>query len=71
MNNKYFIACIAILFITTGAFSQDSSHIVPGIYAHNKTVMINGSPDTSILTKKSSKGKITYNDKCQFRHEHS
>lgn len=57
MNNKYFIACIAILFITTGTFSQDSLHVVPGKYPQNKTVMINGSPDTPIVTKRAAKGK--------------
>jgi hypothetical protein len=57
MNIKYLTACIAILFITSRAFSQDSSHVVPAKFAHNKPAMINGSADTPTVTKRAAKGK--------------
>ncbi len=57
MKIKNFTLCIAILFITTAVFSQDSSHVVQRKFSHSKHMMTNGSADTPIVTKRAARGK--------------
>jgi hypothetical protein len=57
MNKKHFIFCITFFFFTTGAFSQDSLHVVPGKFQRHDPVMINGNPDTTMVTRRAAKGK--------------